>query len=81
MRFMHLYDFKLWNFSLAQVPTGKRTGSEERHRERGQVSLGNSIFAAHETGAYSYRLIAEHFGLHPVTIGRIVRRKMLQSET
>lgn len=40
----------------------------------------SAIFAAHETGAYSYRLIAEHFGLHPETIGRIVRRKMLQGE-
>jgi len=41
----------------------------------------SAIVAAHETGAYSYRLIAEHFGLHPGTIGRIVRRKMLQGET
>lgn len=41
----------------------------------------SAIVAAHDTGAYSYRMIGEHFGLHPGTIGRIVRRKMLQGET
>ena len=32
-----------------------------------------AIKAAHATGAYSYQQIAEHFGLHFTTVGRIVR--------
>lgn len=32
-----------------------------------------AIVAAYATGAYSYREIAEHFGVHLVTVGRIVR--------
>ncbi|AGA31755.1 putative transposase [Thioalkalivibrio nitratireducens DSM 14787] len=40
-----------------------------------------AIAAAHDTGAYSYRQIGEHFGLHPATVGRIVRRRMLSDET
>ncbi|MEN8130092.1 MAG: helix-turn-helix domain-containing protein [Pseudomonadota bacterium] len=39
-----------------------------------------AIVAAYATGAYSYREIAEHFGIHLATVGRIVRRAMLQSE-
>ena len=37
-----------------------------------------AIVAAHATGAYSYRAIAEHFGIHPTTVGRLVRRSMQQ---
>jgi putative transposase len=33
-----------------------------------------AIVAAHGTGAYSYREIAAHFGLHPGSVGKIVRR-------
>ncbi|MCP5419013.1 MAG: transposase [Gammaproteobacteria bacterium] len=32
-----------------------------------------AIVAAYATGAYSYRRIAEHFGIHLATVGRIVR--------
>jgi DNA-directed RNA polymerase specialized sigma24 family protein len=28
---------------------------------------------AHATGAYSYQQIADHFGIHFTTVGRIVR--------
>jgi putative transposase len=34
------------------------------------------IVAAYATGAYSYREIAQHFGIHPATVGRVVRRRM-----
>lgn len=34
-----------------------------------------AIRAAHATGAYSYQQIANHFGLHFTTVGRIVRAK------
>jgi REP element-mobilizing transposase RayT len=32
-----------------------------------------AIVAAYATGAYSYREIADHFGLHPATVGRVIR--------
>ena len=39
-----------------------------------------AIVAAYTTGAYSYREIAEHFGVHLATVGRVVRSAMLQCE-
>jgi REP element-mobilizing transposase RayT len=39
-----------------------------------------AILAAYATGAYSYRAIAEHFGIHLATVGRIVRSALQQSE-
>jgi len=38
-----------------------------------QGETGRAIVAAYETGEYSYQQIAEHFGLHFTTVGRIVR--------
>lgn len=40
----------------------------ELHADR-----NTAIRAAYATGAYSYRQIAQHFGLHLATVGRIVR--------
>jgi hypothetical protein len=42
------------------------------HAER-----NDAIGAAYDTGAYSYREIADHFGLHPATVGRVIRSRML----
>lgn len=39
-----------------------------------------AIVAAYATGAYSYRKIAEHFGIHLATVGRITRGAMQQCE-
>ncbi len=39
------------------------------------------IVAAYATGAYSYREIAENFGVHLATVGRIVRGVMRRCET
>jgi len=39
-----------------------------------------AIAESYATGAYSYREIAGHFGIHLGTVGRIIRRRMLQSE-
>ncbi|MCF6355807.1 MAG: helix-turn-helix domain-containing protein [Candidatus Polarisedimenticolaceae bacterium] len=39
-----------------------------------------AIVVAYATGAYSYREIAEHFGIHLATVGRIVRGTMQQCE-
>ena len=36
-------------------------------------SRNDAIKAAHATGAYSYQQIAEHFGIHFTTVGRVVR--------
>ncbi|MEA3275746.1 MAG: helix-turn-helix domain-containing protein [Pseudomonadota bacterium] len=38
------------------------------------------MVAAYATGAYSYREIAAHFGVHLATVGRIVRGAMQQCE-
>ena len=48
---------------------------------RNYPDRNHAIAEAYATGAYSYREIAEYFGLHLATVGRIVRRRMLQSET
>jgi len=45
-----------------------------KHRDR-----NGAIVAAYVTGAFSYREVAEHFGLHRATVGRIIRRAMQQS--
>lgn len=45
------------------------------------VNRNDAIEAAYATGAYSYREIGTYFGLHPGTVGRIVRQRMLQNET
>ena len=41
---------------------------EREHKDRNRA-----VLAAHETGEYSYQQIAEHFGIHFTTAGRIVR--------
>jgi putative transposase len=53
--------------ALAQIPQG----SGEREA---------AILAAHATGAYTYRDIAEHFRVHLATFGRLVRGGMQQCE-
>jgi putative transposase len=40
----------------------------------------DAIVAAYATGCYSYRQIAEFFGIHPATVGRVIQ-SMLQGET
>ncbi|MDT8283158.1 MAG: helix-turn-helix domain-containing protein [Gammaproteobacteria bacterium] len=56
-------------------PAPTLTRIAARHRTR-----DDAIVAAYATGAYSYREIAEHFGIHLATVGRIVRTRMLQCE-
>jgi putative transposase len=51
----------------------------ERIREAAE-SRDAAIVAAHATGAYSYGEIAEFFGLHFTTVGRIVRRSRQREE-
>lgn len=42
--------------------------------ERGEADRNAAIRVAHATGAYSYQQIADHFGMHFTTVGRIVRQ-------
>lgn len=58
-----------------RAPAPSLEALERKHRDRNEA-----IVAAYATGAYSYREIAEHFGLHLATVGRIVRGRMLQGE-
>jgi hypothetical protein len=58
-----------------RLPSPPLTDIAARHRGRNPA-----IVAAYATGAYSYREIAEHFGVHLATVGRIVRTSMQQYE-
>lgn len=42
--------------------------------EAGAVSRNAAIVVAYATGAYSYQQMADHFGFHFTTVGKIVRR-------
>ncbi|MDN5942452.1 MAG: hypothetical protein L0H94_11270 [Nitrospira sp.] len=52
-------------------PAPSLAAISELHADRNEA-----IVAAYATGAYSYRQIAEHFGLHLVTVGHIVRASL-----
>lgn len=47
---------------------------------RRKRNRNDAIVSAYATGVYSYREIAEHFGLHLATVGRVIRGRMLQGE-
>jgi putative transposase len=48
---------------------------------RDSASRGEAIATAYSSGAYSYRQIARHLGLHCSTVRRIARRQMLTWKT
>jgi putative transposase len=52
-----------------RAPAAALAAIDQRHADRNAA-----IRAAYATGAYSYREIAEHFGVHLATVGRIVRQ-------
>ncbi len=70
--------------------TGDRLNVPQTQRRRPAPSLAEianhqegrnaAIVAAYATGAYRYREIAAYFGVHLATVGRIVRKAMLQCE-
>jgi dephospho-CoA kinase len=43
--------------------------------ETKNITRDDAIIKAYASGAYSYQALAEHFGLHFTTIGRIVRQR------
>ena len=60
------------------IPRVKQRGASPKlstirrqHKDRDEA-----IRLAHETGAYSYQQIAQEFGLHFTTVGRVVRQAM-----
>ena len=52
-----------------RAPAPSLARIEQRSPDR-----NTAIVQAHATGAYSYQQIAEHFGLHFTTVGKVVRR-------
>ena len=64
-----------------QIPQAHRRppAASLRQIEKAATDRNAAIVQAHGTGAYSYQEIADHFGIHFTTVGRIVReaRKML----
>ncbi len=42
---------------------------------------GLPIYAAYATGAYSYREIAEYYGLHLATVGLVIRGRSYNART
>ncbi|MDA3870437.1 MAG: transposase [Gammaproteobacteria bacterium] len=54
-----------------RAPAPSLAALEKKNRNR-----NDAIIAAYKTGAYSYREIAQHFGLHLATVGRLVRERM-----
>jgi REP element-mobilizing transposase RayT len=59
-----------------RAPPPTLTAIAAQHADR-----NDAMVAAYATGAYGYREIAGHFGLHLATVGRIVRQRMLTIET
>jgi putative transposase len=65
--------------SIPKVQLRKPPPSLDKIAAR-QKTRNNAIVAAYATGGYSYREIAEYFGVHLATVGRIVRTRMSGSE-
>lgn len=59
-----------------QIPAAQRRAPAPSlaQIERSSKHRDQAIASAHATGAYSYQQIAEHFGVHFTTVGRIARR-------
>ena len=58
-----------------RAPAQSLSEIAEGHRDRDAA-----IVFAYATGAFSYREIAEYFGIHLATVGRVVRKRMPQCE-
>jgi putative transposase len=59
----------------SRAPPGSLAAIAAKSRARHE-----GMIAAYATGGYSYREIAQHFGVRPATVGRIVRRRTRASE-
>ena len=65
--------------SVPQAQRRPPPPSLEQIKERSS-NRNAAIAAAYATGAYTYREIAEYFGVHSATVGRIVRAEMQRCE-
>lgn len=55
---------------------GPHIGAGRRQIEKESADRNEAIVSAHASGVYSYQKIAEHFGMHFTSVGRIVRGTM-----
>lgn len=64
------------------VPRAQRRPPPPTLAQIEEQSAGRNaaIVAAYATGAYSYREIADYFGIHLATVGRVVRSSLLRRE-
>jgi len=77
MKGQDLPNFKTkWSTFITLVQERKKARPAAKHRER-----NDAIIAACASGCYSYREIAEFFGIHLATVGRLIRQAMPQCET
>jgi DNA-directed RNA polymerase specialized sigma24 family protein len=62
--------------SDAQIPKVHRRPAAPTlaHIAKRAPDRNSAMIQAHATGAYSYQQIAEHFGVHFTTVGKVVRR-------
>ena len=56
-----------------RAPAASLQAIARKHPDRNKA-----ICKAYATGAYSYREIAEYYGVHLATVGRIIREQMLR---
>src|SRR5699024_7543248 len=56
-----------------RAPAASLDEIARQHPER-----NNAIEAAYATGAYSYDAIAAYHGVHPATVGRVVRKRWMK---
>lgn len=58
-----------------QIPLAQRRGPALALEviERTEPDRNSAMARAYATGAYSYQQIAQHFGVHFTTVGRVVR--------
>jgi len=64
------------------IPQAQRRAPARSLAQIAAHSAGRNaaIEQAYASGAYTYREIAEYFGVHLATVGRIVRQSMQQGE-
>ena len=64
-----------YNQQDVQIPKAQRRPPPPSLKaiDKAEMNRNAAIVRAHATGAYSYQQIADHFGVHFTTVGRVVR--------
>lgn len=63
------------------MPREQRAQKSLAQHERAASDRDSAIRAAYASGAYTLKVIGEHFGLHYATVSRIARAEMWQNKT